>query len=201
MACKNNTITYVSSSSVYHVIIYAIFASLIPVHQITVLMEAGAAHSNWIAPLFNPNDLIRISFQLLCEVLSFRCCGCWGLRRWSPEIIASVAFCALSKARWGVHLPWKFISPFSLALGAPPSPPHTYLCGYSSFCGQQPPSLTRHMFYRPLKHNAPLLFDIDLFIYFPVLLVSPYERLGAPGFLRHDPRGVLNILPAFVSRL
>lgn len=45
------------------------------------------------------------------------------------------------------------------------------------------------MFYCPLKHNAPLLFDIEIFIYFPVLPVSPYERLGAWGLLRHDLRG------------
>lgn len=45
------------------------------------------------------------------------------------------------------------------------------------------------MFYCPLKHNAPLLFDIELFIYFPVLPVSPYERLGASCLLRHDLGG------------
>ncbi|CAK6978117.1 Hypothetical predicted protein, partial [Scomber scombrus] len=46
------------------------------------------------------------------------------------------------------------------------------------------------MFYCPLKHNAPLLFDIELFIYFPVLAVSPHERLGASGLLRHDLWGI-----------
>lgn len=45
------------------------------------------------------------------------------------------------------------------------------------------------MFYCPLNHNAPLLFDTELFIYFPVLPVNPYERLGAAGLLRHDLGG------------
>lgn len=58
------------------------------------------------------------------EDILFRHPKSTGLR-WSPEIIISVAFCALSKARWGVHLPWKFISLFSLAPGALRSLPHT----------------------------------------------------------------------------
>lgn len=78
----------------------------------------------------------------------------------------------------------------SLFLGfwCSPSPCHTQ-CGYSSFFGQQLPSLTHHMFYCPLKHNAPLLFDIELFIYFYVPPVSPHERLATSGLLRHDLGG------------
>lgn len=84
--------------------------------------------------------------------------------------------------RENLYLPFPWLLVFSL-------PHHTQPYGYSSFCGQQPPSLTRHMFYCPLKHNAPFLFDIELFIYFPVQPVSPYERLGALGLLRHDLGG------------
>lgn len=67
--------------------------------------------------------------------------------------------------------------------------PHHIHFGYSSFFGQQPPSATHHMFYCPLKHNAPLLFDIELFIYFPAPPVSLYERLSASGLPRHDLGG------------
>lgn len=40
-----------------------------------------------------------------------------------------------------------------------------------------------------LPTNAPLLLDIELFIYFPAPPVNPYERLGASGLLRHDLEG------------
>lgn len=52
------------------------------------------------------------------------------------------------------------------------------------------------MFYCPLNHNAPLLFDTELFIYFPVLPVNPYERLGAAGLLRHDLGGGIKYIAA-----
>jgi len=95
--------------------------------------------------------------------------------RHSPALIICVVFHALSEARLGVYLWRKFICPCFLAPCVLPCPPHTVLYGHSFFFGQQLPSLTHHMFYRPLKHNAPLLFDIKLFIYFPVSPVSPYE--------------------------
>lgn len=118
-----------------------------------------------------------------------------------------VAFCALSKARWEFICRENLFPPHA-GNPQPPCPcivPSPSLFPpperYSSFWRQQPPSLTRHMFYCPLKHNAPLLFDIELFIYFPAPPVisplpfppppppHPIERLAALGLLRHDLGG------------
>lgn len=64
--------------------------------------------------LFIINYLIRVSYghhtgpcpsEAVAnqEAMAFSPSNSKGLR-WSPEIIISVAFCAISKARWEVHL-------------------------------------------------------------------------------------------------
>lgn len=68
----------------------------------------------------------------------------------------------------------------------------------SSSCRQELPPLTQSVFYCPLKRNAPLLLDAELFIYFPPLSL---RRIGGPRACCDMISGVSEILPVFVSQL